>query len=351
MYKKYGKMVGVLVAMGLVAYLFVAGCAPAPAAPAVEETAPVAEAPPAEAPPTPEPYRIGWVVKTLDNPYWVSADKYGKLAAEALGVRLWAYSVGGENLIANQIAIMEDLIQLGMDAIVVSPVDSKGIIPAIEAANAANIPVVVIDTAADGGKIETFVAIDNVKAAALAAEAAVKLLDGKGKIAILEGILAQSTGRERLEGWRSVIDKYPDIEVVASLPGEWDKATAMAVTEDILTAHPDVELIAACNDMMALGAVEAIRAAGKTGEIYVLGFDGVREALEAIKEGTMTGTSNQNPEIMAVWGMMAAVKVLEGEKLPERIETPRAYIDKTNVDEYLKPSPPVEVYMDMFPIK
>ncbi|GAH89177.1 unnamed protein product, partial [marine sediment metagenome] len=211
--------------------------------------------------------------------------------------------------------------------------------------------VIVMDTAAAGGEIGTFVAIDNVKASALDGEAAVELLDGKGKVAILEGITAQSTGRERLEGFRSVVDEYPDIEVVASLPGNWDKAEGLAVAEDILVSHPDVDLIYACNDMMALGAVEAIRAAGKTGEIYVLGFDGVREALEAIKEGTMHGTSLQNPEVMSVWAMMSAIKVLEGEKLPERIDTPLDWIDKTNVDKYLEPSPPVEDYMDMFPVK
>ena len=305
-----------------------------------------------EAPPEAKPYRIGWVMKTLDNPYWVDADEYGKKAAEVLGVELAAYSVGGESLIANEISIMEDLVQMGVDAIVVAPVDSKGIVPAIEAANAAGIPIIVIDTAADGGEFETFVAIDNVKASALDGEAAVKLLDGKGKVAILEGIVGQSTGRERLEGFHSVIDNYPDIEVVASLPAEWDKAKGMAAAEDILTANPDVELIYACNDMMALGAVEAIRAAGKTGEIPVLGFDGVQEALEAVKAGTMAGTSLQNPRIMAVWGLVAAVKVLEGEKLPKRLETPRAWIDQTNVDEFLKPVPPLEEvkeYLEAFP--
>jgi len=287
-----------------------------------------------------EAYNIGFVVKTLDNPYWVSLDAFGKETGEKLGVNLSAYSVGGESQIANEVSIMEDLISQGVDAIVMAPVDSKGIIPAIEDANAANIPVLVVDTAADGGELVTFIATDNRKGGQLAGQYAVDTLGGKGKVAMLEGVSGQQTARDRKGGFHDIVDQYPDIEIVASQPGNWEKALGLTVAENILTANPELDLIYACNDQMALGAVEAAEAAGR--EVPIVGFDGVQESLEAVKAGQMAATVKQYPEKMGVLGIAEAVLLLSGEKIPERIDTGTALINADNVEEFLTQPPTVE---------
>ena len=296
-----------------------------------------------------EAYNIGFVVKTLDNPYWVSLDAFGKETGEKLGVTLAAYSVGGESQIANEISIMEDIIAQGVDAIVLAPVDSKGIIPAVQDANAAGIPVLTVDTASDGGEIATFIATDNVRGAELAGEFTVDVLGGKGKVAILEGITGQQTGRDRLAGFHNIVDKYPDIQVVASQPGNWEKALGLTVAENVLTANPELDLIYACNDQMALGAVEAAKAAGR--KVLIVGFDGVQEALEAVKAGDMAATVKQYPEKMGVLGIAQAVLLLNGQDIPARIDTGTALISADNVEEFLAQQPTVDSLLQFVEVK
>jgi len=288
-----------------------------------------------------KPYTIGFVVKALENPFWITLDNFGKDTAKKLGVNLAAYSAGGESKIENEVRIMEDLISQRVDAIVVAPVDSQGIIPAVQDANAAGIPVITVDTASDGGKIANHVATNNILGGELAGLFTVKTLGGKGKVAMLEGVTGQQVARDRKTGFHNIVDKNPDIKVVASQPANWDKALGVNVTENILTANPDLELIYAANDQMALGAIEAVEAAGRQGKVKVVGYDGVQEALEAVKAGRMAATIRQNPETMGVLGIAEAVHLLNGEQVPAWIDTGTDTITSENVDKYLAYKPTV----------
>ena len=150
----------------------------------------------------------------------------------------------------------------------------------------------------------------------------VEKMGGKARVALLEGIPGHETGDARLRGFREALKGSPGMQVVASQPANWERDQGYNVFQNILQAHPDVNALFAANDLMALGALEAIAAAGKTGKITVIGFDAQDEARAAVKKGTMTGTVAQNPEEMGRLGVEWASRVLKGETPPAEIAVP-----------------------------
>src|SRR4029079_8088805 len=139
-----------------------------------------------------------------------------------------------------------------------------------------------------------------------------KKLEGKGKVAILEGIPGHETGDSRLKGFREVIAKYPGIEIVSSQTANWERDQGYNVFQNMLQAQPDIQGLFACSDLMALGAVEAIRASGKTGKITVIGFDAFSEAREAVRKNLMAATVAQFPADMGRQGVEGAARLLKG---------------------------------------
>ena len=271
---------------------------------------------------------VALVVKTLNNPFFIDMEEGARAAAQKLGVNLIVQAAERELDVEKQMQIIENLIQRRVEAICVSPSGSREIVPAIVKANRAGIPVLVVDTRVDaqalaeaGGRVVTFIGSDNYEGGKVAAEHLVQKLGGKGKIAILEGIPGHETGDQRLKGFRDVIDRYPDIEVVASQTANWERDQGFNVFQNILQSNPDVQALFACNDMMALGAIEAIAAAGRTGEIVVIGFDAVTDAREAIRTGAMEGSIAQYPSEMGRLAVEYAVKVIRGETIPEYVPT------------------------------
>ncbi len=283
--------------------------------------------------------RIALVMKTLNNPFFISMQKGAEEAAERLGVNLIVQAAEREVDVEKQMQIIENLIQTRVDAICVAPSGSKEIIPAIAKANEAGIPVLVVDTRVDaqaakeaGIQIATFIGSDNYEGGRIAGEYLVQLFNGKAKVAILEGIPGHETGDARLRGFLYAIKDEPGIEVVASQPANWERDQGFNVFQNILQAHPDVQALFACNDMMALGAVEAIAAAGKTGEIVVIGFDAVEDARKAIAEGKMEASVAQFPYEMGKTAVETAVKILNGESVPDYIPVKIELIRKENVE-------------------
>jgi ribose transport system substrate-binding protein len=139
---------------------------------------------------------------------------------------------------------------------------------------------------------------------------------GKVKVAILEGIPGHETGDSRLRGFKEAVGGSPNIAIVASQPANWERDLGFTVFQNMLQAHPEIDAVFACNDMMALGALEAIAAAGKTGAIRVIGFDAVDDAKQAILAGTMVASVAQQPAEMGRIGVETVVKVLAGESVP-----------------------------------
>ncbi|MDM7320760.1 MAG: substrate-binding domain-containing protein [Fervidobacterium sp.] len=178
----------------------------------------------------------------------------------------------------------------------------------MEAANKAKIPVITVDRAAAGGQVVVHIASDNVAGGAMAAKFIAEQLKGKGKVVMLVGIPGTSAARDRGTGFKTELKKYPGIQLVAEQVANFNRTEGMRVMENILQAYPDIDAVFAQNDEMALGAIEAIRAAKKLGKIIVVGFDAIPDALEAVKKGEMAATVAQQPYLM---GQLAVQKAYE----------------------------------------
>ena len=267
---------------------------------------------------------IAFVMKTLNHPFFIDMQKGADEAAQKLGVTVLVQAAEREIDVERQMQIIENLIQRKVSALCIAPSGSREIVPVIVKANQAGIPVLIVDTRVDakaltaaGGKIATFIGSDNYDGGKIAGAFVVEKLGGKGNLAILEGIPGHETGDARLRGFRESIAKAPGLKVVASQPANWERDLGFNVFQNILQAHPEVNAVFACSDLMALGAIEAIAAAGKTGKILVVGFDALPEARAAGKKGTMAATVAQFPQRMGSTAIENAVKLLAGEKIPE----------------------------------
>lgn len=272
---------------------------------------------------------IALVVKTLNNPFFIDMQKGAEEAAQRLGVILVVQAADREIDVERQMQIIENLIERKVAALCITPSGSREIVPVIVKANKAGIPVLIVDTRADekalvaaGGKIATFIGSDNYDGGKLAGAFVAEKLGGKGSVAVLEGIPGHETGDARLRGFREVVATFPGLKIVASQPANWERDQGFNVFQNILQARPEIQGLFACSDLMALGAVEAIAAAGKTGKIVVVGFDAQPEARAAIAKGTMGATVAQFSARMGATAVEYAVKHLRGEKIPEFTPVP-----------------------------
>jgi ribose transport system substrate-binding protein len=265
---------------------------------------------------------IALVVKTLNNPFFIEMQKGAEQAAKKLGVNLVVQAADREVDVERQMQIIENLIERKVSALCITPSGSREIVPVIVKANRANIPVIIVDTRADekalaaaGGKIATFIGSDNFDGGKIAGAFLIEKLGGKGNVAVLEGIAGHETGDARLRGFREAMAGAPGMTIVASQPANWERDQGFNVFQNLLQANPNITALFACSDLMALGATEAIAAAGKTGKITVVGFDAQPEAREAIKLGRMAATVAQFPTRMGAIAVENAAKLLRGETI------------------------------------
>lgn len=266
--------------------------------------------------------RVALVLKTLNSPFFNDMQRGAQAAADKLGVDLVVQAAEREIDVERQMQIVENLIQSGVKALALTPSGSKEVVPAVVKANRANIPVVIVDTRLDptaateaGAKAASFIGSDNYDGGRIAAKYVVDATAGKANVAVLEGIPGHETGDSRMRGFKEGIAGSPGIKIVASQPANWERDQGFNVFQNMLQAHPEIDTVFACNDMMALGAVEAIRAAGKTGKIRVVGFDAVDDARKAINDGTMLASVAQFPDEMGRVAIENAVKALRGESV------------------------------------
>ncbi len=269
---------------------------------------------------------IALVLKTLNHPFFVDMRSGAQEAADRLGVNLQVQAAEREIDVEKQMQIVENVIQTGVQALCITPSGSREIVPALVKAQQAKVPMVIVDTrvdakaAADAGVTPaTFVGSDNYEGGKLAGDYLVRATGGKGRVAVLEGIPGHETGDSRLRGFRDALSGAPGLAIVASQPANWERDQGFTVFQNMLQAHPDIDAVFACSDLMALGAIEAISAAGKTGRIRVVGFDALDDAKKAIEAGTMEASVAQFPAEMGRVAVESAVKVLRGETVPPDI--------------------------------
>ncbi|MBI0579091.1 ribose ABC transporter substrate-binding protein RbsB [Neobacillus cucumis] len=266
--------------------------------------------------------KIGLSVSTLNNPFFVSLKNGVQKEAKVLGMEVKV--VDAQNDSAKQINDVEDLIQQGVDVLLINPTDSAAISTAVQSANNIGIPVITLDRSADKGKVAALVASDNIKGGEMAGNYIVKELGEKAKVAELEGVPGASATRERGKGFHNIADQK--LNVVEQQSADFDRTKGLTVMENLLQANPDIQAVFAHNDEMALGAIEAINSSGKN--IMVIGFDGNDDALKAIKAGKMEATVAQQPELIGKLAVDAGRDVVQGKKVAKKIPAPLKLVTK-----------------------
>lgn len=262
---------------------------------------------------------IGLAVSTQSNPFFVTLKKGAEEEAQKQGLTL--ITVDAQDDPAKQIASIEDLIQKKVKVILVNPTDSDAVVGAVKAANAAGIPVVTLDRSVNGGEVASHVASDNVAGGKMAAEYLLEKIGNQGDVVELEGIPGASAARERGQGFHDVIDQAKDVKVVGRQPADFDRAKGLSVMENILQANKNVKGVFAHNDEMALGAVQALEAAGMK-DVTVVGFDATDDAVNAVKAGKMSATVAQKPELIGKTAVDAAKKIIDDQPVDKSLPVP-----------------------------
>ena len=267
--------------------------------------------------------RVALVLKTLNSPFFNDMQRGATTAAGRLGMTLLVQAAEREIDVEKQMQIIENLIQTGVRVLCITPSGSREIVPAIVKANKAGIPVIIVDTRVDaraaaeaGIRTDSFIGSDNYSGGLLMGQHLVTISGGRARVAILEGIPGHETGDSRLRGFRDALKNAPQIAIIASQPANWERDQGFNVFQNMLQAHPDIDTVFACNDVMALGAMEAIAASGRSGRVRVLGFDAIEDARRAIEAGTMAASVAQFPEEMGRVAIETAVRIIRGERVP-----------------------------------
>jgi D-allose transport system substrate-binding protein len=259
------------------------------------------------------------VLKTLASPYWVSMKEGVVAEAKKRGVEVDVFAAAGEDDITGQQRLMEDVVNKNYKAVGVAPISPVNLVQAMAAATKKGIYVINIDERADmgqlkaaGGSVVAFLSTDNLALGEKAGKFILRKLGASGgKVAIIEGKAGNSSGDARRDGVKKALATQSNVQLVASLPGDWDRSKALDITNTILQRNPDLKAIYAANDGMALGALQAVKNANKLGKVLVIGTDGVPEAINSVKQGELTATAAQDSAAMGAKALDVMIDALK----------------------------------------
>jgi ribose transport system substrate-binding protein len=304
-------------AMVLAAALVITGCGRA------------REAAPGAARNAAEPPRIALIMKSLANEFFVTMAEGAKAhqAANASTYSLLVNGIRNESDLAQQVALVEQMMAQGVDAIVIAPADSRALVPVLAKAARQKIVVVNIDNKLDEATLQQagidipFVGPDNRAGARTVGAALAKHLGKGDKVAILEGIPTAFNAQQRRLGFEDAM-RAAGVEIASVQSAHWEQDEANTVAAAMLREYPDLKGILASNDNMALGAASAVRQAGRTGQVYVVGFDNIAAVRQMLDEGRVLATADQHADRLAVYGIEYALKILRGETQAKDMQTP-----------------------------
>jgi ribose transport system substrate-binding protein len=280
------------------------------------------QAAPAEATQPASTKTIALVMKTLTNPFFVEMEKGARRAESELGIQLIVKTAAQETSIQQQIAIVEELVKLKVDAIVIAPGDSKELIPALKKAQDAGIKVVNIDNRLDADLSQKlglvgvpFISVDNEQGGYMSAKFVADQIKTPTQVILLEGIREARNAQDRLAGAKRAFQENPNISIVASETANWKIDEARDVTARLFQLYPDIGAMFCANDMMALGAVQYLEEK-QLAKVLVAGYDNLQEAQQAIKDGKMASTIDQQAALQGYTGVVDALKLINGEQVP-----------------------------------
>jgi ABC-type sugar transport system substrate-binding protein len=285
-------------------------------------------------------YRVGFAQTESNNPWRIAETESMRAEAERLGYQLVYTDAGGSA--AKQVADVESMIAQGVDAIFLAPREEVPLARAVLQAKQAGIPVFLLDRRVDpnlaqpGRDYVTFIGSDFIEQGRRAAEWLVEATGGEATIIELEGTTGSSPANDRKSGFDSVIAEHPGMTIVASQSGDFARDMGRQVMETLLLAHPDVTAVYAHNDEMAIGAIAALEAAGRTpGEdVIVVSIDGTRDALQAIIDGTLGATVESSPFFGPI-AFETMHQYAAGEEIPEWVVVEDRFFDPSNAAEHL----------------
>ena len=289
--------------------------------------------------PVPKPAgqtRVGGVVKTMINEYWRSLAKGYRAEAGPMDVQVVAQGPQNEEDQLGQLALAQNMLSQGFKALMLSPMTDSNLQPVLEDARRQHVPVVDVDDAVfpDAEHFVGNVQSDNgVRAAGWFLR---HHPDG-GKVAVIEGLAGSYAARYRTAGFVDTVTKGGKFTVVASVPGNWDRQKSYEAASTILGQHPDLIGFYCNNDGMALGVLEAVKAANALGRVAVIGTDGWTDALASIKAGELTGTIDSFPEVTGQIAVDVALRLIANQSLPRVVTTPQALVTHDNYARYFAP--------------
>lgn len=267
------------------------------------------------------------------NPYWAQFEAGARAKAEELGAEIIIVAPPTETDVQAQITQIEDLIAQGVDGIALAPTDPNALAPVVEAAGLAGIPVVFVDGAGTNEAVP-FVGTNNLEGGRLAGNFICEQLPEGAGIAILQGVMSTTNGIDRYTGAREAIEEC-GLTLVAAQSANWDRAEGMAATESILAGNPNLAAIFGSNDNMALGAVEAVKAAARLDDIMVVGYDANPDAARSILAGELTASVAQAPAEMAALGIQALADLNAGLDVPLVTDPGTVLVTTENAEDYL----------------
>jgi ribose transport system substrate-binding protein len=273
--------------------------------------------------------RVALVMKSLANEFFVTMAKGAEAhqQAHAADYDLVVNGTKNESDLAQQVALVEQMIASGVKALVIAPADSRALVPVVKRAQQAGIVVVNIDNKLDAetltraGVTVPFVGPDNRAGARLVGAEVAKHLRAGDAVAILEGIPTAFNAQQRRLGFEDAM-RAAGANVVSVQSGQWEQSVAHTVASAMLREHPGLKAILASNDNMALGAAAAVRQAGKTGRVLVAGFDNISAIGELLRDGRVVATADQHADQLAVYGIEYALQILREKTTPSDRTTP-----------------------------
>ena len=327
---RHRKFAAVLSVVMLLAIML--GACVAPAAPAA---APAADAPAADAPAADAPIKIG--VSMLFDDLWLTIlrDAMTAYAESQPGVEL--IMVDSKEDVATQLGQVENFVAQGVDAIILIPANTDATDPMTKAAVDAGIPLVYVNRKpANLPEGVAYAGSDSIVAGTLQMEWIAEQLEGKGNVVIMNGNLSQEAAQQRTAGVKEVAAKYPDIKIIKEDTANWSRDQGLALMENWLATGDQIDAVASNNDEMAIGALAAIEAAGKLGQILVGGVDASPDALDAMDKGRLNVTVFQNAAGQGEGGIKAAIALARGEEIEQITWIPYELVTPENYKEYMK---------------
>lgn len=288
---------------------------------------------------SPEKPKVALVMKSLANEFFLTMEDGAKAYQKehSADFDLISNGIKDETDTAGQTRIVEQMILAKVNALVIAPSDSKAMVPVIKKAVDAGITVINIDNQLDPAIVKSknisvpFVGPDNRKGARLVGEYLAKQLKAGDEVGIIEGVSTTTNAQQRTAGFKDAMDAA-QIKVVSLQSGDWEIDKGNKVAASILSEYPDVKALLAGNDSMAVGAVSAVRAAGKAGQVQVVGYDNINAIKPMLKDGRVLATADQYAAKQAVFGIETALKIIKGEKVDSGtngvIETPVELVTK-----------------------